>query len=74
MTCEQYRQVYKEKDEQAILDHNIGKLLMKNCPKCRTIIDKYMGCNAVVCTMCGIHFCWLCLEANEDDSKFDDNM
>ncbi|XP_072986543.1 probable E3 ubiquitin-protein ligase ARI2 [Typha latifolia] len=31
----------------------------KPCPKCRSIVEKNGGCNAVKCR-CGQYFCWLC--------------
>ena len=70
MTCQQYKKLHEEKDENAILEYNLGELPHKPCPKCRTPIDKYAGCNAVVCTLCNIHFCWRCCATDEIDSKF----
>ena len=34
----------------------------KNCPKCKTPIEKRGGCNHMVCFQCKSHMCWLCLE------------
>ncbi len=69
MTCEQYKRLHEEKNEDSILEYNLGKLSYKPCPKCRTPIDKYAGCNAVICTLCSIHFCWRCQATDESDSK-----
>ncbi|CAF1370563.1 unnamed protein product [Rotaria sordida] len=44
-----------------------GKLSHKPCPKCRTPIDKYAGCNAVRCTLCNIQFCWRCSATDDVD-------
>jgi ariadne-1 len=35
----------------------------KNCPKCKTSIEKSGGCNQMVCRNknCGARFCWACL-------------
>lgn len=33
----------------------------KECPKCRSIIEKDGGCNHMVCKKCRFDFCWVCL-------------
>lgn len=32
----------------------------KQCPRCSEVIQKNGGCHHVVCTMCGLQFCWKC--------------
>ena len=34
----------------------------KSCPNCQFSIAKIDGCNKMICTRCGIFFCWMCLE------------
>ncbi|KAI1501021.1 hypothetical protein F5X99DRAFT_428988 [Biscogniauxia marginata] len=34
---------------------------IKDCPKCKTPLEKTEGCNHMVCR-CGAHICWICLE------------
>jgi len=34
----------------------------KDCPKCKTPIEKIEGCNHMTCSGCKSHMCWLCLE------------
>ena len=38
------------------------ELGIKDCPKCKTAIEKTYGCNHMTCGGCGTHICWVCLE------------
>lgn len=46
---------------------------IKQCPKCKIVIEKKTGCNSVKCINCKITFCWQCLNLstniNKNDSK-----
>ncbi|XP_065894748.1 E3 ubiquitin-protein ligase parkin-like [Dysidea avara] len=48
----------------------------KNCPRCKSAIEKNGGCNHVTCLICKFEFCWPCLlEWNrncQDDHWFED--
>ena len=35
----------------------------KQCPRCKTHIQKSEGCNHLRCTKCKYDFCWVCLES-----------
>jgi ankyrin repeat/IBR domain-containing protein 1 len=35
----------------------------KQCPRCKTHIQKSEGCNHLRCSKCKYDFCWICLEA-----------
>ncbi|KAK1706636.1 hypothetical protein BDP67DRAFT_528693 [Colletotrichum lupini] len=35
-------------------------LNIKLCPKCKTPVDRYEGCNHLECK-CGAHVCWQCM-------------
>jgi len=35
----------------------------KPCPRCGTVIQRTEGCNHMVCTICGDHFCYECGQA-----------
>ena len=34
---------------------------IKDCPKCKTPIEKTYGCNHMTCGACKAHICWVCL-------------
>lgn len=44
-----------------------NKFKFKQCPRCRTVIEKDEGCNHIVCGCCDFNFCWLCLKEHEED-------
>ncbi|KAI0874852.1 hypothetical protein GGS24DRAFT_489748 [Hypoxylon argillaceum] len=35
---------------------------VKDCPKCKTTVEKIDGCNHMQCGGCNIHLCWVCLQ------------
>ncbi|KAM7540853.1 hypothetical protein Aperf_G00000041572 [Anoplocephala perfoliata] len=43
----------------------------KPCPNCKSPIQKYTGCNRVMCTKCQKNFCWICLVAIESSNPYD---
>ena len=34
---------------------------VKECPKCKSKIEKNLGCNHMICSRCHHEFCWICL-------------
>lgn len=46
------------------------KSFVKQCPKCRTTIEKSEGCNHMTCHVCGHDFWWLCGEEYKNGSHF----
>ena len=35
---------------------------IRDCPKCKTAIEKRSGCNHMECSSCKAHICWFCME------------
>ena len=40
--------------------------MSKPCPGCGRAIQKNGGCPSMVCSQCGVNFCWNCLECFRD--------
>ncbi|KAI9502448.1 hypothetical protein BX070DRAFT_14158 [Coemansia spiralis] len=56
----------KYEEEKQSLEYIRGST--QACPSCKQAIAKAFGCNHMICTMCGTHFCYLCGDAiNPDD-------
>ncbi|KAL4510225.1 hypothetical protein ABPG72_010418 [Tetrahymena utriculariae] len=49
---------FSDSDQQVI--EQLKKLNYKQCPACKDMIQKSMGCNHMACK-CGAHFCFQCL-------------
>ncbi|RWS23071.1 E3 ubiquitin-protein ligase RNF14-like isoform X2 [Leptotrombidium deliense] len=55
----------EEKLERAVQDHLSNlciKQICKQCPSCKSNIEKYAGCNKMICGKCKDVFCWLCFQ------------
>ncbi|XP_006286881.2 ATP-dependent RNA helicase DEAH12, chloroplastic [Capsella rubella] len=59
ITCERYKQ-FKENPDLSLKDWAKGKDV-KECPICKSTIEKSFGCNHLQCR-CGKHICWTCLD------------
>lgn len=59
-------------------DRNFDKvkkqLGIKDCPRCKTSIQKSDGCNHMTCSACKAHICWVCLEAFNGSKPCYDHM
>jgi hypothetical protein len=49
-------------DEEYALDmaKRIEDGLVPTCPKCGTGVERVAGCDAMQCSKCQVHFCWVC--------------
>jgi len=51
------------------LENNI-----KDCPRCKTLMNKTDGCNHVECPGCKIDVCWVCLETFKNGRSCYDHL
>ncbi|KAK4233421.1 hypothetical protein C8A03DRAFT_48030 [Achaetomium macrosporum] len=58
-SCADYQDVSSGRRE--AVERLKAELGIKDCPGCRTAIEKTFGCNHMTCSGCGAHLCWLCL-------------
>ncbi|KAI0436738.1 hypothetical protein F4803DRAFT_207778 [Xylaria telfairii] len=62
MSCAEYQDVSSGRQEaNERLKKEMG---IKDCPKCKTPLEKTEGCNHMTCR-CGAHICWVCLRIFE---------
>ncbi|KAK0643982.1 hypothetical protein B0T16DRAFT_416954 [Cercophora newfieldiana] len=59
MTCAEHADI--KSGGYAALEETKRKLGIKDCPRCKTSIEKIDGCNHVTCLGCQAHICWKCL-------------
>jgi len=60
-TCENYQQWKKDNNATNSLFISWANKNTKDCPKCKSKIEKNGGCNHMKCIECKHQFCWLCL-------------
>ena len=58
-TCAEYTDI--ESGGYEALQRLKKELNIKDCPKCRTPMEKTEGCNHMVCGGCSAHICWVCM-------------
>lgn len=58
-TCVEYKDIASGGYE--ALQKLREELNIKDCPRCRTPIEKTEGCNHMECSGCKTHFCWVCM-------------
>ncbi|KAL7796496.1 hypothetical protein V8C37DRAFT_371908 [Trichoderma ceciliae] len=59
MSCAEYRDI-KSGGYEALLKLK-KELGIKDCPTCKTPLEKISGCNHMTCTVCRAHICWVCM-------------
>jgi len=58
LTCEAFQTYIKNQTQDELWFKNFTK----QCPRCKTKIEKTEGCNHVLCSLCFFEFCWECME------------
>ncbi|KAK3638889.1 hypothetical protein LTR56_012802 [Elasticomyces elasticus] len=59
ISCAEYK--YLASGDQEVFEKYKKMMNMKDCPECKTVMEKTEGCNHMVCGGCKIHLCWICL-------------
>ncbi|KAI1459626.1 hypothetical protein F4805DRAFT_48202 [Annulohypoxylon moriforme] len=62
MTCADYRDI--STGGYAAFEKLKKEIGIKDCPKCKTPLEKTDGCDHMTCR-CGAHICWVCLKVFE---------
>lgn len=47
---------------------------VRDCPVCKSPIEKSFGCHHMECTQCNAHMCWFCMKVSETDRQVYDHM
>lgn len=58
-TCAEYKDI--ESGGYEALEKLKRELNIKDCPKCKTPMEKTEGCNHMTCGGCSAHICWVCM-------------
>jgi hypothetical protein len=58
-TCAEYKDI--ESGGYEALEKLKRELNIKDCPKCKTPMEKMEGCNHMTCGGCRAHICWVCM-------------
>src|SRR3989338_2676982 len=66
ITCEEAKKLHKSSHDD-LFDQWALNNKVKNCPKCKMVIEKNRGCNAMQCSSCKCRFCWYCGKEFENE-------
>jgi hypothetical protein len=72
MTCAEHKDVVSGGYE--ALKRTKRALGIKDCPRCKTAIEKTYGCDHMTCGGCGAHICWKCMQTFKDDGSCYEHM
>ncbi|UPK90521.1 hypothetical protein LCI18_001456 [Fusarium solani-melongenae] len=59
MTCAEYKDI--KSGGYAAFEKLKKEVGIKDCPECKTPLEKISGCNHITCAGCKAHMCWVCM-------------
>lgn len=59
MTCAEYKDI--KSGGYAAFEKLKKEVGIKDCPECKTPLEKISGCNHITCVGCKAHMCWVCM-------------
>jgi hypothetical protein len=59
MTCAEYKDI--KSGGYAAFEKLKKEVGIKDCPECKTPLEKISGCNHITCVGCKAHICWVCM-------------
>ncbi|KAJ8070578.1 hypothetical protein OCU04_000951 [Sclerotinia nivalis] len=71
-TCAEYK--YQESNGKEEFEKFKSEQGCKDCPRCKTTMEKIEGCDHIICSGCGVHICWTCLDTFEEAKQCYDHM
>ncbi|CZS92027.1 related to ariadne-2 protein [Rhynchosporium graminicola] len=71
-TCAQYQDI--ESGGYEALEKLKKELNIKDCPTCKTSMEKTEGCNHITCGGCRAHICWVCMAVFRTSGPCYDHM
>lgn len=71
-TCAEYKEIASGGYE--ALEKLKRELNIKDCPKCKTPMEKTEGCNHMTCMGCKAHICWVCMAVFKTSGPCYDHM
>ncbi|CEL99806.1 unnamed protein product [Vitrella brassicaformis CCMP3155] len=57
MTCAAHERLHRHEER---ANRTVIATTCKPCPGCSQPVEKAGGCNHMICTNCGVSFCWIC--------------
>lgn len=71
-TCAEYKDIASGGTE--ALEKLKKELNIKDCPRCKTPMEKITGCNHMTCGGCRAHICWVCMDVFDTSNRCYEHM
>ena len=66
--------VDREREDQQLFEQWSRTRDVKQCPGCKTVIERIAGCNHITCVHCKTHICWQCLQTFKESGEVYEHM